>query len=171
MSRAMSRLWIATLLAALGLATLPVAAPATPTSPLSAPVGLAFFDEEEEGEFEEECFEEELEAPCEEEAEEAQEDDPGAIECPLRSTNAHAAVVNERLRVTVGYTTWRPTTAMIQVGRGATGLGTFKRRLGRSGVLRFAGKLGKRHGKKLVVSVRVPAAGRYCADDAAVLFK
>lgn len=163
----MSRLWIATLPAALCLATLSAAAPAAPTIPLS-PVGFAVLDEEE-WEFEEECFEDELEVLCEEE--ELEEADPRAAECPLRSTNAHAAANADRLKVTVGYTTWRPTAATIQVGRGATGLGTFKRRLGRSGVLRFAGKLGKRHGKKLVVSVRVPAAGRYCEDDAAVLFK
>lgn len=168
MPRAMSRLWIATLLAALGLATLAAGTPAAPPAPLSGPIGLAVFDEEEEWEFEDECFEEEFEVLCEEELEEA---DPRASECPLRSTNAHAAAKDDRLKVTVGYTTWRPTLATIQVGRGSTGIGTFKRRLGRSGVLRFVGTLRKHHGKKLLVSVRVPAAGRYCADDAAVLFK
>lgn len=169
----MSRPWIAILLAIIGLTLLVGAAAASPLPPLSTPrpTGLALEEaafEEEEWELEEGCFEEGLEVFCEEEAEEA---DPSRADCPLRSTHAHAVSYNERLKVTIGYTTYRPTAATIQVGRGSTGLGTFRRQLSRSGVLRFTGKLGKRHGKKLVVSVRVPSAGRYCEEDAAVLFK
>lgn len=164
----MSRLWIATLLAALGLATFPAAVPATPTSSLPAPIGFAAFDEEEEWELEEECFEDEFEVFCEEEPEEVR---PATTECPLRSTNAHAAAKHGRLKVTVGYTTWRPTTATIQVGRGPTGLGTSKRRLGHSGVLRFVGTLRTHHGKRLRLSIRVPSVGRNCADETTVPFR
>jgi hypothetical protein len=119
-------------------------------------------------EAEDESPAEEAEGPCEEfEEEESSE----AEECPLRSTRAHGSTTHDRLRITVGYTTYRPAAATIQIGSGANKLGTFKRHLGRSGVLRFTEKGIAKHGKRIMVHVRVPSAQRYCADDAAVLFK
>jgi len=122
--------------------------------------------EEEDGEPTEEAGEE-----CEFEEEEEAEDSGEAETCPLRSVNAHAAEHNDRLRVTVGYTSYRGVAAKVQVGRGSTRIGTFTRHLSRSGVLRFSGKLNRRHGGRLRVSVRVPSEGGYCAEEDAVLFK
>lgn len=169
----MSRPWIATLLAALGLTMLVGAAAASPPPPFSAPgpAGLELEEgafEEEEWELEEGCFEEGFEVSCEEEAEEA---DPSRADCPLRSTHAHAVSIHDRLKVTIGYTTYRPAAATIQIGRGKAVIGNFKRHLGRSGVLRLTDKLDKGHGGRIRVSVRVPSAGRYCEEDAAVLFR
>jgi hypothetical protein len=127
---------------------------------------------------EEVCIETEVESSSEEEdeglCEELEErgaESSEAEECPLRSTRAHGSTAHDRLKITVGYTTYRPAAATIQIGSGANKLGTFKRHLGRSGVLRFTEKGSTKHGKRVVVHVSVPSAQRYCADEAAVLFK
>jgi hypothetical protein len=122
--------------------------------------------EEEDGEPAEEAGEE-----CEAEEEEEAEDSDEAEACPLRSVNAHATEHNDRLRVTVGYTSYRGVAAKVQVGRGSTRIGTFERHLNRSGVLRFSGRLHRHHSGRLQVSVRVPSEGGYCAEEDAVLFK
>ena len=129
----------------------------------------------QEDEWEEEGGEECLEVEGELSHEGAEEfceeaEDAGlsrAEECPLRSTTAHAAAKHDRLKVTVGYTTYEPAAATIRISR----LGTFKRHLGRSGVLRFTEKVPAKHRGRVVVHIRVPSAERYCADEAAVLFK
>lgn len=123
---------------------------------------------EEEGE--EECVEGDDESSFEEFCEEAADEENGeaeAEECPLRSTSTHASVAHDRLKITIGYTTYRPAAATIKISK----LGTFERHLGRSGVLRFTEKKSAKHGKRVVVHIRVPSARRYCADEAAVLFK
>ncbi|HET9161908.1 MAG TPA: hypothetical protein VFN89_00490 [Solirubrobacterales bacterium] len=78
-----------------------------------------------------------------------------AAECPIHSATAHASTHNGHLRLTVGYTTAFPVTATIQVH----GIGTFKRHLGKSGVLRFTKKLSKTHGH-LVVHIKLAASER-----------
>jgi hypothetical protein len=112
----------------------------------------------DEGEWEAECVEEleELEADTEEAeelCEESDESEAGSDTCPLRSAHAHAAIVHDRLKITIGYTTNEPTAAKVQIHDGPAGTRTFVRQLGRSGVLRFTEKVGKRHGKKVVVQI------------------
>ena len=51
----------------------------------------------------------------------------------LRSARGHASAGRNKLKLTIGYTTNEPVTAKIQIH----GLGTFKRHLGKSGVLRL----------------------------------
>lgn len=80
--------------------------------------------------------------------------------CPIRSARAHASLKRHKLKVTVGYTTSAPTKAAIQIPR----VGTFKRRLGRSGVIRIARKLGKRRPGRIVVRIRAP----FCAKLRAI---
>ncbi len=73
-------------------------------------------------------------------------------ECPIHSTTAHASTHQSQLRLTIGYTTNTPVAATIQIH----GIGTFKRHLGRSGVLRFTGET---HGRP-VVHIKLPASER-----------
>ncbi|MBW8059799.1 MAG: hypothetical protein FVQ78_05585 [Solirubrobacterales bacterium] len=98
-----------------------------------------------------------------------------ADRCALRSARGRATARNKRLKLTIGYTTHRPTKARVEIRVGGRRLATVKRRLGRSGVLRIAKRIGKKHrGKRIRVRIKaLPAkgAGRYCAEEAAVLFK
>jgi len=149
-------------LALLALAAAPLGAPAAP------PSSFAVEAEPSEVEFELEPGDWEFEEEWEEEEEEAES---SADQCPLHSTTAHGTTKRNKLKLTVGYTTSEPANARIEVRSGSTSLGTYKRHLGRSGVLRFTKTLGKKHAGKVVVDVSVPTAGRYCADEAAVLFK
>lgn len=173
-------------IALLALAAAPISAPAAPPASTEVEMELELTLDESELELEEWPEEEWLEADeeclalegeleeeglCEEGEEEETSRARGARECPLRSASPHAAEARDRLKVTLGYTTFRPATATIQVGRGSTRIGTFKRRLGRSGVLRFSGRLRKRHGKRVFVRILIPSAGRHCAEAAAVLFR
>lgn len=100
---------------------------ATPVDPAAAP--LAF---EEEFNAEEEGGEEfEFEEP-EEEFDEAEE-------CVLRSAHAHASLLahDSKLKLTLGYTTYEPAGAKIEVGHGPNHLVSLQRHLGRSGVIRL----------------------------------
>jgi hypothetical protein len=166
-------------------------AQAASSPPESAP--LAFeeeFEAEEEGEeteaefAAEECeiadeeFEEgeitktEADAICKEARGMAKGTAPGpgsaAQQCPIHSASAHASTHNNELKLTLGYTTTTPVTAVIQL-RGP-GNGSFKRHLGQSGVLHFTLQLGKRHGR-LVVQMKLPANERAgCPSRRLVLF-
>lgn len=118
---------------------------------------------------EEECVEEveELEAnpaEAEEACEELDEsEESGASACPLRSAHAHAAVQHERLKVTVGYMSSEPLLAKIQILAGAARAETFRRHLGRSGVLRFAEKVNEHHGNRVVVLIQATGAAECSA--------
>ena len=103
-----------------------------------------------------------------------------ADRCALRSARGHAAARNKRLKLkrlklTIGYTTHRPTKARVEIRVGRRRLATVKRRLGRSGVLRIAKRIGKKHrGKRIRIRIKaLPAkgAGHYCAEEPKVLFR
>lgn len=162
------------------------AAPAAPLPPAAIP--FAFEEEGEEEQLaldEDEELEDEAEfaeAECEIASEEADEGeitqseadalcreakefveagrDAGAEPCPLRSARAHASTRNGRLKLTIGYTTAASVPATIQVRR----VGTFRRRLGRSGVIRLTKKVGGKQVKRIKIRIRVPssAGGRRC---------
>jgi hypothetical protein len=130
---------------------------------------------EGEGEFEEGACEEaeeefdegelsagEVKEICEEEAAERRKKaaSPGTVapeECILRSAHGQAATSGQgdKLKLTIGYTTYEPVAATIQIGH----LGTVHRHLGRSGVLRLVEDL---HGhddlKHLSVQIDIPSA-------------
>ncbi|HET7053032.1 MAG TPA: hypothetical protein VFI09_03840 [Solirubrobacterales bacterium] len=87
--------------------------------------------------------------------------------CPIHSASAHATVRHDRLKLTVGYTTTTPVTATIQIHD----VGTFKRHLGKSGVLRFTEQLdGKRHGRFTVRVLLPPTERTGCPSRRLVLF-
>ena len=107
----------------------------------------AEFAEEECDDAEEEFKEGELSkaeatAICTEAEAEADGDTAGQSsasngECPIHSAIAHASTHHDQLKLTIGYTTTVPVSAAIQIH----GVGSFKRHLGKSGVLRFTGDL------------------------------
>ncbi len=174
--------WFATFVAPLILAALLLGAKSAQAAPpLPGLIPLAFeeeFEEENEAEFaEEECSiaEEEVvegelskaegDEICREAEDEGRKTASGSNaapeECLLRS--AHARLVADDspggVRLTVGYTTYEPTTATIKFSaRGRKGLlhlGTAKRHLGRSGVIRLSEALAE---PKMA---KVDAAGRF----------
>lgn len=152
---------------------------AVPLAPNIAP--LAFEEEfaaEEEGEeveveegacedAEEELDEGELSAgevkeTCEEEAAERRKAaaNPRTVapqECILRSAHGQAVTSGngDKLKLTIGYTTYAPAAASIEIGH----LGTVHRHLGRSGVLRLVEDLHGHGGPKhLSVQIEIPSA-------------
>lgn len=154
-------------------------------SPFPAVVPLAFEEEELEAGLEEEVEGEFAEAECEIATEELEEglltesdvkelctpaDEAtggaakGATECPIRSIRAHAVQRNERLKLTIGYTANDPVKATFSVRK----VGTFKRRLGRSGVIRITKKLGKKQLKRVVVRVTASSCTGTQASSAKV---
>lgn len=151
------------------LALLLLLCTAPPAAALETPVGelpiLAFEDDEPEAEAAateeaeesfEECdeFEEGFEE-CEEFEEEDRRRGNSREACLLRSARAHASVdPRQKLKLTIGYTTYEPVKAKIKVGRVAT----LQRYLGYSGVLRITKKLKTKSGKRLVVSIKIPSA-------------
>jgi hypothetical protein len=168
----------------LGLSGLLLAGAAHAAQPAPGPTPLAFEEEfaaEEEGEeseggeleegaceeAEEEFDEGELDASevkeiCEEEAAERRKKaaDPGAPapeECILRSAHGQATTSGkgDKLRLTIGYTTYEPAAASLKIGH----LGTVHRHLGRSGVLRLVEELHGHGGPKhLSVQIDIPSA-------------
>lgn len=108
-------------------------------------------ESEEEGEVSEdqECLEAEAELAagelsreerdeyCEDEGDSAK----GAMpeECPLRSFHPQAVAVGsqEKLKLTIGYTTHEPADATIEIRNGSRVIDSSRRRLGRSGVIRL----------------------------------
>ncbi len=185
-----------TFFALLLLSTLLFAASLAPAAPApSANLPFAFeeeleaeveIDEESGFETEAECIAEEagfeaielseaeLREICAEEAE-ATEEAAAASRCPLRSANGRAVVRNDRLKVTVGYTTNEPFNARVELRRGDVQIASAQRHLGRSGVLRFSEKLGEKRVERVVVRIRLPGPKAGCpayrAVDAAVLFR
>jgi hypothetical protein len=134
---------------------------------------------DEEIEFEDECTEsgedEEVEvAEEEEEVCEAEAEDAGfspAADCYLRTARARVVAYPERntMRLTLGYTTYTPAGATVEYGaKGDPHLGTARRRLGRSGVVRLSKHLGSREmeqveaSRRFTVTVHVPEAPREC---------
>jgi hypothetical protein len=186
LARAFPPLALLVLLALAALLLVARSAHATAQAPPpTAPLAL---EGEGEGEFEEELQEEaceeaeegleegelgeaEVEAICEE----ANGEGPPAVtasgssaadRCPLRSAHARAVTLakGRRLKVTVGYTTYEPTGATVDIRLGATRVGSFRRRLGRSGVLRIVRRLGKRPApRRLVVRLRIAGSQRECS--------
>jgi hypothetical protein len=138
---------------------------------------------EEDGEFEEEACEAaeeeleegdlgeaEVEAICNEANDEGGGRAAGTIsaareECLLRSAHARAVALTKRkrLKLTVGYTTFEPTRATIEIGGGSTQIGSFHRHLGRSGVLRIVKRLGRGPApRRIVVRFRIAGAPGHC---------
>lgn len=83
-------------------------------------------------------------------------------ECPIHSASAHASAHHGQLKLTIGYTTNAPVAATIQIH----GIGTFKRHLGRSGVLRFSGEDRSRP----VIHIKLPKGSVGCPSRRLVLF-
>lgn len=131
----------------------------------AAPVaGAAESEEADESAYVEEALEEcEGDPACEEEVEEAEAEASDPAECVLRSAKAHASVKKNKLKLTIGYTTSEPTKAVVEVRYGAAKLGSFKRYLRRSGVLRVTKKLnsvqGNRHSR---VRIELDPEGAGC---------
>jgi len=168
----------------LALAGLLLAGAARAAQPVLGPTPFAFEEEfaaEEEGEeseggeleegaceeAEEEFEEGELSAGevkeiCEEEAAERHKKaaNSGAVapeECILRSAHGQALASGkgDKLKLTIGYTTYEPAAASLKIGH----LGTVHRHLGRSGVLRLVEDLhGHDSPKHLSVQIKIPAA-------------
>jgi hypothetical protein len=130
-------------------------------------------EEDEGGNAAEECAEGEVESELGEiDSEELAEDCEAAsteaesARCPLRSAHAHAAINDNTIKVTLGYTAYEPFNAKLQL---SSHLGTLKRRLSRAGVLRFTKQLGDKQPDKFVLRLR--QSGRAgCPSPRLVLF-
>jgi hypothetical protein len=121
-------------------------------------------DEEEEGEDSEEAGEE-----CEAEADDTSFSP--AEDCYLRTARARVVAFPARntMRLTLGYTTYTPAEATVEYGTDSDPrLGTVRRRLGRSGVVRLSKHLGSREmaqaraARRFTVTVHVPDAPQGC---------
>ena len=93
---------------------------------------------------------------------EEEEAERSAPECLLRSANAHAATRGHRLKLTIGYTAYEPVSATIEIRKGANRIGSYKRLLGKSGVLRFASELGERRSGAVTVRIHLSRGGAGC---------
>ncbi len=158
---------IASLVAAVAIAAQPATAAYKPFPTPDLPLWAAFEEEEAEAESEVEDSEEE-EWEEEEEAEEEAESLPGDV-CPLRSARAYAVTKDDKLKLTISYTTNEPFTTAIQLRKGAVGIETFKRHLRKSGVLRFTEELGKGSGR-LSVHFKLQSGSAGCPSRRLVLF-
>lgn len=185
--------WLATFVVPLVLTALLLvvvkSTPAAPVPPSTVPFSLDDeFEGETEGDFElevmcveaeeeleaDELAEEELEAICAEVEEEgaATGGTGGAspTHCVLRSANAHATTKNDKLKLTIGYTTTEPTDATVEIKQGATRIATLNRHLGRSGVLRYTKQLGENADGKLTVRIKPQTGAAGCPSRRLVLF-
>ncbi|HUC08144.1 MAG TPA: hypothetical protein VMR96_08640, partial [Solirubrobacterales bacterium] len=144
-----------------------------PASPSDAGASLS-----EEIEFEDECVEsgeeegedsEEADEECEVEAEDA--GFSPADDCYLRTAQARVVAYPTRnmMRLTLGYTTYTPARATVEYGaKSDPHLGTVRRQLGRSGVVRLSKQLGSKEmaqlqaSRRFTVTVHVPEAPREC---------
>lgn len=144
------------------------------------PLNVAIQASEEEDETAGECAEGESEDEEVEGAEEAEEEceaeaeDAGfspADDCYLRTATARVVAYpsREMMRLTLGYTTYTPAAATVAFGaKKDPHLGTVRRQLGRSGVLRLSKHLaGSQMSKvessgRFTVTVHVPEAPRAC---------
>ena len=151
----------------LAAAMTPLTAPAAPQASASAEASAEEEDSEEEWGLEEECIEIEEEF-CEEEDESSTAS--STDKCFLRSAQAHATTKRDKLKVTVGYTTYDPVNAKIEIRQGKTRIGTFKRHLGKSGVLRLTGKLSGPNGNGVAVRIHPAEGAAGCPSRRLVLF-
>ena len=90
-------------------------------------------------------------------------------ECVLRSAHGHASLFShdDKLKLTIGYTTYEPVTAKLKIGR----IATLHRHLGRSGVLRLVeGLPSNRTPKQLTVRIELPGKSAGCPFRRLVLF-
>ena len=176
--------WLITFVVPLILAALLLGVKSAHAAPNPVAVPFALdeeFEAEEEGDFEEgDCeeaefeFEEdeigelEFEQLCEKEASGKDEtkatganSETAPEECVLRSAHARLVAYDSHndVRLTIGYTTYEPTAATIEYSldghRGSLHLGTVKRHLGKSGVIRLSKALADPKMDK------VEAAGRF----------
>ena len=123
-------------------------------------------EELEEGELGEAA----VERICEEEVGTSATDSVSS-DCPVRSAHAHAVEKNDRLKMTIGYTTNEPTRATLEIRAGSTQVASLKRHLGRSGVLRFTKVLSKMQaGKRTLVRIKLPKGSAGCPSRRLVLF-
>lgn len=179
-------LLLSALLLAAGAAHASAAAPAADALALEEPFEGEGEEEDEEGEGEEACDEawvefelgeiSEVEAQeiCREVADERRKRNARGSsapeECVLRSAHASAVVDDktDKLKLTLGYTTYEPVGAKIEIGNFAT----LHRQLGRSGVLRLVKSLpGNRPPNRLVVRIQLPSVKRAeCPSRRLVLF-
>ena len=141
---------------------------------VSAAVDEEAEEPDESGDVEDEIREcEEAPEACGEEESEEAEGDTGAYppECALRSASARAVAKHGKLKVTVSYSTNGPVKATIQIDNGSIRIGSFKRRLGRSGVLRFTQPLSKKQRvKRIAVRVQLATGRAGCPSRRLVLF-
>jgi hypothetical protein len=126
--------------------------------------------EEAEEEFEEgELGELEVEQLCEEasgkDGGQGGSDSIAPEECLLRSSHAHAVADSgsDKLKLTIGYTTWEPVGATLEIHAGSGHVGSIHRHLGRSGVLRIVESLGDGQApNRAVVRIRIPGSPSFC---------
>jgi len=177
--------WLATFVLPLVLTALLLAVKSAHAEPAGPNAVLLSLEEEsefeEEGEFGEACLEAEeefeagelseaeLEAICEEtEGGEGRSPVGGSAvpeECLLRSATARAVAPpkRDRLKLTIGYTTYEPVNATVEIRKGSARIASARRHLARSGVLRIVKKLGKKSApKRVVIRIRIPSSPRYC---------
>jgi hypothetical protein len=158
-------------LALLAAAVLPLAAPATPAPAISFEAEAEAADEE----FEDEEWEIEDEEEEEEEAFEAADTaGPTALppECVLRTADASAVALRDRLLLTLRYTSETPTKAGVEYwlkgDKGSLQVASTERHLGKRGVLRLSRHLDERERAKVeaakVVLLRLdlPQAESHC---------
>lgn len=147
------------------LAILGVARAHAAEAPLQAEPEVQLSEEEWELEEEgEECLEAEPGEPEEEGCEETEEE---SEQCPLRSAHAHLSESHNRLKLTIGYASLEPTPATVQIQSGR--IMTFKRHLGKSGVLRFTENARSLNRKVVIRLEAVGWAG--CPSRRLVLFR
>jgi hypothetical protein len=155
---------------ALGDAETP-ASPPDPGASLSEEIEVEdeCIESEDEDEDEEVESTEEVEEECEAEAEDASFSP--AEDCYLRTAQARVVAYPERnmMRLTLGYTTYTPTRATVEYGaKSDPRLGTVRRQLGRSGVVRLSKHLGSKEmaqlqaSRRFTVTVHVPESPRGC---------
>jgi hypothetical protein len=152
---------------ALGDAEAP-ASPPGPEASLSEEIELEDACTESEDEAEEA---EEPEEECEAEAEAEDAGFSPAEDCYLRTAQARVVAYPERnmMRLTLGYTTYTPARATVEYGaKRDHRLGTVRRQLGRSGVVRLSKHLSSNEmaqlqtSRRFTVTVHVPDAPREC---------
>ncbi len=112
-----------------------------------------------------EIEQEELEAFCEGVKGAGGSSSSQEAKCPLRSAHAHAATNHQTLKVTLGYTTYEPFKAELQL---SSHLGTLKRHLSHTGTLRFTKQLGHMQPDKLILKLR-PVGRAGCPSPRLVL--
>lgn len=155
------------------------------TSPVVVEEAEFEFEEGEEESPQEECEEateefeegeidrEELEEGCERQRKRSAHGE-APEECILRSAHAHA-VINAKsstLKLTLGYTTYEPASATIDIGKGAAHIASLHRQLHRSGVIRTVESLpGAGAPRRIVVSIDLPSVeSAGCPSRRLVLF-